>query len=504
MDTEKRYHPVIILIDFLSFIKGMLFPIVFLFLLNRGSDSVLLMVGKYAFWILLVLSIPYILLKWFTYTYRVDTNAFHVSKGIFVKSKRSIPFYKIENMNRKTGVIHRLFRVTSLRFETGITGEESTVEFKAVSLEEAAEMERLVESEREVDGFDFSRTVIGGEEKEQQDQDHTLGKNKERHIHYTPTKRDTVKAAFTSLSFLIIFPVVMTIYSNTNDILQLEERTKGLLGFFTGSVLLSVLGIVVLLMLSIGMGMIFTFIKYGKYEISSDDDRIYIKKGVMSETTFTIVKERVQAIEMKQTLLKRILGLAEVKLISAGEISLGTEDAEVNSLYPFLPVKRAYQIVSEILPEYEVLEKMDKLPRVSLLIRLVKPYWVWAIATGILYFVQPTIFGLEIAWWLLSLSLFLYIVFLRLLNFYHTRYTLHGSFVQFQSGSLTTSLFVSRREKIVEVSVSRRILQKKFGLASIGTMNRGNPIHMNGVEDVPVGMAKQFYSWYYNRRKNET
>lgn len=109
-----------------------------------------------------------------------------------------------------------------------------------------------------------------------------------------------------------------------------------------------------------------TFLKYGKYEISSDDERIYITKGVIEETSFFIEKHKVQAVEVEQSLLKRLLGLAEVKLTSAGRLDFEGEKLELNSLYPFLPVKRAYEIINEILPDYEVAQEMRQLPKKSL------------------------------------------------------------------------------------------------------------------------------------------
>lgn len=83
--------------------------------------------------------------------------------------------------------------------------------------------------------------------------------------------------------------------------------------------------------------MIKTYIKYGNYRIYSDDDRIYISRGVLDEVSFSISKEKVQAVEITQTLMKRILRIAEVKLTSAGQTGGGGGDSsmETSSLFPF-------------------------------------------------------------------------------------------------------------------------------------------------------------------------
>jgi putative membrane protein len=251
---------------------------------------------------------------------------------------------------------------------------------------------------------------------------------------------------------------------------------------------------------SVIFGMVRTFIKYGKYEISSDLERIYITKGVIDETAFSISKERVQAIEIKQTLLKRLLGLAEVKLTSAGQLSSEENKLEINSLYPFLPVKRAYEMISEILPSYEVTQEMRVLPKKSLWVRLLWPSWIWIAATGGLFYFKPKLFNMEGAWWILSALLLTMILVSRLLNFLNTRYLLKDHFIQFKKGILTTTLFVSRRDKVIEVRVNRNIIQRLLGLASIETINRAKPIHFAGVKDVPVELSSTFYKWYMGRR----
>jgi len=286
-----------------------------------------------------------------------------------------------------------------------------------------------------------------------------------------------------------------------DDIVDIDKTAKGMLSYIIGSWWI-VSGIVLFVaIVAVVFGMARTFLKYGKYEISSDEERIYITKGVIEETSFFIEKHKVQAVEVEQSLLKRLLGLAEVKLTSAGRLDFEGEKLELNSLYPFLPVKRAYEIINEILPDYEVAQEMRQLPKKSLWVRLLAPSWIWIIATVVLYFWKPEIFGLRVPWWLLSAFLFVSILVARWIGYLHTKYVLNDRFIQLQSGIFTTSLFLSKREKVIEVRVSRNFFQKWLGLASIETMNRAKPIQFNGVKDVPAEFAWMFYKWYMGRGK---
>ncbi|MGE8203860.1 PH domain-containing protein [Heyndrickxia sp. NPDC080065] len=493
MTEAKRYHPLNILFDLGSLVKNSFFFFLFLFVIKYGSKSHFIKYGRIAFLLVFVISIVYFVMRWLTHKYKLDDTSFHIYKGIFTKSKQTIPFSKIQNVNRRTSLFHRIFQVTSLRFETGMAGDDATIDFEVISRIEADRMEDHVTNPNEIGSSDEEKESVSPII-------HTETEKSKRVIHFKPTTKDTLKASFTSFSFLLLIPIILSIYGKINDIFHVEKEAEGIFSSIIHSWWVITLILIIFLIVSIAFGIIRTFIKYGKYEISSDTDRIYIVKGVIDETSFSISKERVQGIEITQSIMKRILGLAEVKLISAGNLSSEEEKLEINSLYPFLPVRHAYEMISEILPSYEVTKKMSCLPKLSLWVRMLKPSWIWIIATAVLFYFKPTIFGVEQAWWIISAILLIIIGGIRLLSFFFTRYTINQQFIQFKTGSFTTTLFLSKRDKVIEVSVTRGIFQKLLGLASVETVNRAKPVHHAKLADVPVELAVSFYKWYIGRR----
>ena len=112
----NRYSLWIIAFDSWKLGKSAIFFLVYFFLIKRGSDSAFFVYGRPAVLLLLGLSVIRILLKWFTNTYNLDNEAFHLKEGIFTKSKRTVPFNKIENTNDHTSLFHRLTGTTSLIF----------------------------------------------------------------------------------------------------------------------------------------------------------------------------------------------------------------------------------------------------------------------------------------------------------------------------------------------------------------------------------------------------
>ncbi|MYL64516.1 PH domain-containing protein [Bacillus hwajinpoensis] len=486
MMSFKRYSLWMIAFDTWKLGKSAIFFLVYFFLIKGSSDSFFFVYGRPAVLILLGLSVVRIVLKWFTKKYCLDDHAFHLHEGIFTKSKRTIPFTKIENINEHTSFFHRLTGTTSIIFETGMKGDEAAVEFDIVSRSQANALKEHVSIKLEKKE---TEVLDAAEEKELSD----------RGIHFRAQKKDLLKASFTSLSFLFFVPLIASFYSKLDDMFGVEKDAEGLIAFLLQSGWLIATIVLLVILVSVGFGITRTFLKYGGFEITSDADRIYIQKGVLDATKFSISKHRVQAIEIHQTMLKRLFGLAEVKLTSVGEARSDEEKLESNSLYPFLPVHRAYEMIEEILPTYKVTEKMNQLPRASLWIRLMRPSFLWIIGTGVVWYFKPDI--LNVPWWVLSLILLLIVSVIRYFDYKNTKYRLNEAFVQFKTGGLSTSLFVTKRSKVIEISVKRGFVQKQCGLASVDMVNRSKPVHHSGIEDVPQELAGAFYHWYLGRGK---
>ncbi len=179
----------------------------------------------------------------------------------------------------------------------------------------------------------------------------------ERTVHFRPSRKDLLKASFLSLSFLALIPIIATIINNAEDIFNWKMDVEEVYVFIADSWLLIGTVIILFLVIAVGFGITRTFLKYGKYEIASDHERIYIKRGTLSEQSFSIRKENVQGIQLNQNPFKKLLKLTEVKLVSA--VNDDDDGEEINTLYPFLPTNRAFGLIEELLPGFQVENRMN-------------------------------------------------------------------------------------------------------------------------------------------------
>lgn len=494
MIKGKRHHPLLILYDIWDLIKNSFFIVILLFIIQVDSDFWLVTYGRIVFVAIFILILLYIPIKWFTRTYTFDETSLQLQRRFLTTTKQTIPYTKIQHVKRKTTLFHRIFNMTSLTVETSIQGDVGTVTFHMLTPKEATLIEEKIHIGGQGGGAtsaSYKAPIDAPEAITEQQSESNLT------IHFTPTKKDTLKASFTSFSFIAIIPIAGTFISQIERTFRMEGQIEGLFSSIFNSWWMITLFLIVIVLLAVGVGIIWTTLRYGKYEIASDAEKIYITKGMLEETYFSITKDKVQAISVEQPVMKRILGLAEVKLTSAG----GEDDLEINTLYPFLPVKPAYAMITEILPSYQVSQTMERLPRSAFWLRILAPSWLWIIATAVLYFIEADFLGMEQSWWMISIVILVLVIVSRILNFFQSRYVLNDQYVQFKTGGFTTTLFVSKRNKVMEVQGSRNILQKKLGLASLVTVNRAKPVKHTKMRDVPVGWASMFYKWYMERNR---
>ncbi|MFE5430142.1 PH domain-containing protein [Peribacillus simplex] len=480
-EHAKRLHAFKIPFEFWKLLKGNAFFIIMLYVLNFGSEKTYMKVLQIGFLVFLIWKVISIILKWYTYKYQIKEGTLYITSGFISKSYRTVPLHKVQNVQQRTTLFHRIFSLTSLTFETGMTGDQGTVPFEVISRREAERLEGEYASKQKI-------PVIEVDIPEERIAEPTYGKT----IHFTPTKQDVLKASFTSLSFLALIPILATLYNTLDDFINLENA-EGFLAKLLDTWWIITIVLAGLICVAVAFGIVSTFVKYGKYEISSDHERIYIKKGVLDESAFSIQKEKVQAVEITQSIIKRLLGLAEVKLVSAG--NTGDEELETNTLYPFLSIERAYGMVEEILPAYKVERSMKPLSKPAFKIRMLRPSFFWILTTLAIYYFKPSL-------WYISLILLVFIYSLRIMDYKNSRYLLNDEFIQFKSGSLETSLFITKRSKVIQIEVERSKLQKLFGLATIETINRSKPVHHTKLQDVTVEYADEFYTWYMGRTKN--
>ncbi|MCA1061073.1 PH domain-containing protein [Rossellomorea aquimaris] len=464
----KRYHPAYIIVELVSTAKSLFGFYLLLFILKANSTAGWVVWGRYALLVATAWSILSIFAKWIFNRYELGTHSIIFKEGMFIKKQKNVAWNRIHSHKSHTTFVHRWFGLTSLTMETGANGDDATYEFPVITESEKNRILSYLEQKQET----------------KESEEEILP---DRRIHFQTTRKDLIKASFSSLSFLAIFPLLSAVYFNLADFFAIEKSAESAWHYLLDHIWILIVLIIAAMSLSILIGFVKTSIKYGNYIISDDPERIYIEKGMGNEVSFSIPKNKVQAVRVEQTMVKRMLGLVSIKLISAG-----SSEEEISSFYPFMPKREAYDMLHAILPHYPIQEKMERFPLKVLWLKLSQPYYLTiAAAAGLWIFKQD--------WMWVAGVIFAVSILLRFLDYWFTSYSRHGSTVQIRKGGWLNETFITHRHRIQQMTVKHSWLQRKFGVATITFSNRAKPTHESLLYGVSKDEAGSLYEWYHNK-----
>ncbi|TRM11035.1 PH domain-containing protein [Lentibacillus cibarius] len=475
-NTKQYFHPLYILLEFYVTLRNFSVAIIYFILLKYDVDSSFYVVMRYFLYVYLTLNFLYIVIRWMTTSYIVNDGSIQIDYGVISRQRRNIPLSKIQNVRKQTPTALRLFNVTSVTLETGSVNKDAAIKLSLISDKQAESITCALERTQSISAPETSESVVNMESET----------SDSRKVHFTAAKENIIKASSMSLQFLAIVPILASIYYKINDFFNIESKVNHWISNLLTSWISIVISTLIFVIMAILVGIVITYFRYGNFKVSSNEEYIFIQKGVLNEQTFSIAKRYVQAIQIEQTFMKRLLGLAEIKYVIAGEAE--SEEDKFSSLYPFIPIKKAYQLVNEITPNFMVVSSMERLPKSALWMKFLRIPWVWIIYTVFLIILNINL------WW--SVPIFVITYGVRFLRYLSMHYLIQGEILQFKSGLFSSNLFITRREKVIRVILKRSWLQKHLKLASITTVNRSKPVHFESIQDIPYEFGKTFIKWF--------
>jgi putative membrane protein len=138
---ERRLHPFSWLFVLITQLREVALPLIVLLLFGRGEWwEFMAIVGA------LVLAL-YSLVYSFGFRYRIGDGELRVREGIFDRTERHIPFARIQNIARRSNLLHRAFGVTELRLESG-GGLKPEAVMKVLRVAEADALVALLRAQR--------------------------------------------------------------------------------------------------------------------------------------------------------------------------------------------------------------------------------------------------------------------------------------------------------------------------------------------------------------------
>lgn len=451
MSNEKhKLHPVTAIINSVKALKDLILPIIIIVVANgfnfnfdfRSESFFSEMLPLLILSVVVVLSLVGGMVKWLTFRYWFEDSELRVEYGLFVKKKRYIPFERIQSLNYKEGIFHRLFGLVQVLVETaGNKSGKPEAELTAVTKHAADEIE-----------LRMNRAKNGQIELAQEEMSQST-------VIHQMTIGELLLHATTSSGIGVVLAGVFAVISQFSEFIPFEAIYDELAILMQYSFILIAFFIAFGLLVAWAVSVVITFINYYQFTVATEKERIIVTRGLLEKKRMTIPLQRVQAIKIVENPIRQMLGLCSVVVESAGGGFKGdTEKKTV--LMPLTSKRKALEALQSLLPELDFSGEVEVVPpkRARPFFYRLNMIWLLPIVGVVSYFFYP--YGL------FSLLIFVPILLLGHWQYKTTGYKITNEQITIVSRFVSRVTFVARKKRIQIAEGRQSYFQKRKQLSS--------------------------------------
>jgi putative membrane protein len=480
--TPQRLHPasVVLGVNLRQLIQALLFPIVAGFATGRALTFGLL--GVFG-----VVALGYRVLAWQRFTFSFDGEVVRVDEGVLSRNHRALDVARIQQVELDRGAIQRLFGLAALRIETAGSSSEVEVELgvlpepDAQALREAVRASRARALAARHAGASDGHADAAAGRAEDLDDPFALAEPTRREVGRIPL-RHVVLAAITGAQ-LLVFPAVLAAAFQfvgelaSNAMEQAVERLVEV-GLMAPQELLNgprlstvVLVVVTTVVLSLATAVAAGVLREANFVVTRVDEDLHFSRGLLSTRDSVVPLRRVQLVEIQRNWARRVLGVASIRIHSAG----GSADAARRVALPLVRDAEVDRWLGELLPGVSAVPTLHPHPPTAqrrAVLRWVRPNLVLAGMVWLLWLLlpDPALDVLpellrDVRWWVLVLP-----VLAAVLGMVEYRQLAHGVtdlVVASRQGALSVSTALAPLVKVQAVATRRSYFQRRLGLATV-------------------------------------
>lgn len=296
------------------------FPFLLIFFLGKSqSDNY----GTYLLYFVsavALIGMAYSIVAFFRYYYYIEDDKLIVEKGVFGRSKTSIPFERIQTINFEENLAHKVFSVLRLKVDTAGSSQKE-FEFDAIKKEEAHALRGLILDKK--DQLQPSMT----------EEEDTVTSSLEKE-NYTSILQlsitDLLKVGITENHLrsggLILF-AMWWIYDSIDQAgLDVEDYTEGVDPLAYGLVVIVGLG-VVFVVLSFLISLVRTVLTYYNLQFYRSRNGFKLSAGLFTTKDTSALDHKIQMISYSDNILQKIIGYFELQLKQASSIAINSKSS---------------------------------------------------------------------------------------------------------------------------------------------------------------------------------
>ncbi|OPJ57835.1 PH domain-containing protein [Clostridium oryzae] len=346
MNNNLHNHRFIILSYFINEFKNFWFivPIIFAKKISLFIPA-LALIGIY--------SIIISFIRWSKTLYWLNEATLSYRTGVFSIKNIETPYNKITTFDIDQTVIHKIFNLHKVKLDTGAPNKKDEI---VLLLDKHALLDLKqnighMENPQSTNAYDISGS------------DMTPNRHSRENTICATTK-DLLLYSLTQNNLAILLGIALSadqFINNISDVINIDinKNISGLANNIHSIASILILFITFIIISTIFSSIIF-IIKYGNYKVYRSNDLIRINYGLLSNKTYSFKLNKINAVTMKQNLLRQFFKLYKLQISAVG---YGDEKDEEALLFPLCTKIKADFILSELLPEFQFSNNMYTVPK---------------------------------------------------------------------------------------------------------------------------------------------
>ncbi|PEN37368.1 hypothetical protein CN543_11230 [Bacillus toyonensis] len=461
----KRQHPITILLSIR--ISG-LFPFILLVIFRSDENEPWYLFYFVLLFLLFVMAI-FSAVKWYFKVYWIENNILHIKHGVFVKKESYLNKERVQNVSTSSNIIYQILGLTKLNIEVAGGGSEPEVMLAGIKEDEAKALIALLHKERsvvaeEVPAEEGSKTV------------------------YQLKAKEILFASITSGRFGLVFSMLVILYTEFNQFLPEWLINKVEAYVMDNGVYELIVMAAILMAISWVISTAGYALKYANFKIERNGNEIRIVQGLFDKKEFVLKLHRIQAITVKEGILRQPFGYCsvEVEVIQSIE-SAGNEVM----LHPFMKKKDVQQLLAYLQLPYEMEEEIVHLPKAALR-RYIIMGWITTAVLAVPIVSASIYFKQYIALFTL-IPLCIGFTILAYARYTNGGYMMRENQLTMVYRGLAKYTGIMRRRHIQAVGYNESYFQKKDELCTAAVSVAG---HRYKVKHMRKEDTLRIYNWY--------
>jgi putative membrane protein len=294
VELEGRLHPLAVIVVARRFVGASLIPAFALFL-SAGTRVVVP-----ALLLALLVGVPLAVLSWWRFHYRVAGGRLELRSGVLSRSVRTIPLERVRGIEITEPFLHRLLGLVRVDVEAaaGGGGQSAEVSLAAVSRGQAEALREALLGVTRSDGEATKPPPL-----------------------YRATPGLLALGGITSMSYLLAPAAIVGVVFNLADDLpgSFVERAGEAVAdrFPTDALGLTLAGVAALAIVLVAAAAGSLLVDWD-FTLRDEGERLAAARGLLTRRLVHLDRERIRGVDLRDTPLRRPLGLASASAIAAG------------------------------------------------------------------------------------------------------------------------------------------------------------------------------------------